>query len=310
MRGARRSADSTRVPSEREGMDTFPPVLPRAQSCGVCRWGTSRDPGRLFDESREGMVQRRDVGLQVNMDEESMGGSKDDAQTKDSKISSSGEVDPSILSTAAKRGNRRGRTPRQWGRTRKGRLWKRLRDSLGCGAGSSSGSVTTNCMRWGTSRDPGRLFDESREGMVQRRDVGLQVNMDEESMGGSKDDAQTKDSKISSSGEVDPSILSTAAKRGNRRGRTPRQWGRTRKGRLWKRLRDSLGCGAGSSSGSVTTNCMRCGRPHKGACRYGTNLCYRCGQEGHMARECPTASWMAQFQQAAPVALGAVEGLS
>ena len=59
MRGARRSVESTGVPSEREGMDTFPPALPRAQSWGVSRWGTSRDPGRSFDVSREGMAPRR-----------------------------------------------------------------------------------------------------------------------------------------------------------------------------------------------------------------------------------------------------------
>ena len=59
MRGTRRSVESTGVPSEREGMDTFPPTLPRAQSWGVSRWRTSRDPGRSFDASREGMAPRR-----------------------------------------------------------------------------------------------------------------------------------------------------------------------------------------------------------------------------------------------------------
>ena len=59
MRGTRRSVESTGVPSEREGMDTFPSTLPRAQSCRVGRWGTSRDFGRSFDVSREGMDLRR-----------------------------------------------------------------------------------------------------------------------------------------------------------------------------------------------------------------------------------------------------------
>ena len=141
-----------------------------------------------------------------------------------------------------------------------------------------------------TSRDPGRSVDVSREGMVQRRDIGVQVNMDEDCMG------ESKDSESSSSREVDPSMLSTAAKRGRRGRRTPKQWGRTRKGRLWKRFR--LDAEDGSSSGRDTTRCMRCGRPHKGVCRYGTNLCYRCGQEGHIARECPTApSWLRPSKQ-------------
>ena len=116
MRGARRSVESTGVPSEREGLDTFPPALPRAQSWGVSRWGTSRDPGRSFDVSREGMaprrmsasmrevesdVQRRDVSLGVRVPEEGMGDSQEDAQTQDSRISGSGGMDPSTLSTAA-----------------------------------------------------------------------------------------------------------------------------------------------------------------------------------------------------------------
>ncbi|XP_043808342.1 zinc finger MYM-type protein 1-like [Manihot esculenta] len=59
----------------------------------------ARDPERSVEVSREVMVQRRDVSLQVNMDEESMGESEDDAQAKDFRISSSGEVevDPSML---------------------------------------------------------------------------------------------------------------------------------------------------------------------------------------------------------------------
>ncbi|XP_021605409.2 uncharacterized protein LOC110609884 [Manihot esculenta] len=155
------------------------------------------------------------------------------------------------------------------------------------------------------SKNPERALEVSKAGMerrrmsgdimreermnVQRKDVGLQVNMDEESMGKSEEDAQTKDSKISSSGEVEPSILSTAAKRENKKVRGLR---RSKKGKLWRRLKDRLGCGTGSSSGSGPIRCGRCGRLHRGPCRIRMTACFKCGQEGHFRRECPTAPRM------------------
>lgn len=138
-------------------------------------------------------------------------------------------------------------------------------------------------------RDPGRSNKVGREGMVQRRDIGLQVSMDEESMRKSTDDARTKESKNSSTGEVDPSTLSTAAKRDKKKTRGLR---RSRKGKFWQRLTARLDA---SSSGSL--RCKRCGKSHGGVCLVGTTSCYRCKQEGHFARECPTACNRARSQR-------------
>ena len=33
--------------------------------------------------------------------------------------------------------------------------------------------------------------------------------------------------------------------------------------------------------------CSKCGRFHIGECRWGIDVCYRCGQSGHFAKKCP-----------------------
>ncbi|GJZ67752.1 zinc finger, CCHC-type, retrotransposon gag domain protein [Tanacetum coccineum] len=35
-------------------------------------------------------------------------------------------------------------------------------------------------------------------------------------------------------------------------------------------------------------SCTNCGKSHGGECRYGSKACYRCGELGHLARQCPS----------------------
>lgn len=45
-------------------------------------------------------------------------------------------------------------------------------------------------------------------------------------------------------------------------------------------------------------HCGKCGKMHLGECRGGRNECYKCGQMGHIQRDCPTWGLKAQYSTA------------
>ncbi|KAJ9189454.1 hypothetical protein P3X46_000747 [Hevea brasiliensis] len=67
--------------------------------------------------------------------------------------------------------------------------------------------------------------------------------------------------------------------------------------KFWNRIKSGLRMGGSSSSSSNTSDCVRCGNPHRGVYRFGTFQCYQCGQEGHMSWESFNMESMASQQQ-------------
>ena len=55
------------------------------------------------------------------------------------------------------------------------------------------------------------------------------------------------------------------------------------------------------TSSTLRQQCSKCGRFHRGECRWGTDVCYRCKQSGHFAKECPQLAFGSGSATVAPV---------